>query len=105
MVECVDLREVAGRYHVTIPENGSRSLWDMSLVGSCADICPWGGDLLAICFHSRPRLAQRTLGRSWILHEQSQVGDGVEVNAVFYVHDLDKATEVAGVEKQRRQKR
>lgn len=101
MVECVDLRKCQQHYRVSREVKGSRDPWDLYLAGSRANICPWDEEHLAVCFHRLPNLAQDVLRRPWVIRERSQVGEGVEVNAVFHVRDLDKAAKVAGVEKRR----
>lgn len=106
MSDCIDLKERFGhRLRIGIDEsyfassgstkNCNRDPWNWILRGSRGHICPWGGDLLALCLNAgHTGLAARLLREPWVNLDRSQVGDD-GVNAVFHVDDIQRAAEYA----------
>jgi hypothetical protein len=107
MSDCINLKTAFGaKYFVDTEEsyfaesgsttNSCTDPWLFQLRGTRGHICPWGGDLLAVCLNpGRPKIAARVMRESWIDKERSQSGDDGEANGVFHVRDIEAAAQYA----------
>ena len=110
MVKCINLkRRFGSKYRIgTDPSyvaetgsttNNNRDPWLWFLRGSRGHICPWGGDLLAVCMNDgHSILSKRLAEEEWIVKRQWG-SDGV--NAIFHVDDFEKAAVYAKLHRRR----
>ena len=110
-MECVDLRQFGDTYRVAAEESyraetGSTierctDPWLFILRGSQGHVCPWGGELLALCVDDgHPKLCGRLARESSVMLDRSQIGDDGG-NFVFHVRDLPKAAKYAKLYRRR----
>ncbi len=103
MSDCINLKEHFGStYRLDVDEsyfattgakkNCCLDPWLYQLRGSCGHICPWGGELLAVCLDpGQTKPAKRLMKEPWVIEHASQIGDNGEVNAVFHVDHIEEA--------------
>ncbi|MEO2032626.1 MAG: hypothetical protein ABGZ35_11125 [Planctomycetaceae bacterium] len=104
--DCLDLKErFDSKYRVATEEsyfaesgsttNSNTDPWNWILRGSRGHVCPWGGDLLAVCMdEGHVPLCNRLMKEPWVIQEKSQRGDD-GVNAVFHVDHIEAAARYA----------
>ena len=99
MTSCIDLRErFNDRYRVDVDpsyradtgssKNSNRDPWNWVLKGKRGHICPWGGDLLAVCIEGHPKICRKLALEPWVI--TTQYGDD-GINAVIHIDDFEKA--------------
>lgn len=103
MTDCINLKTRFGQtFRVTSDEsykaetgstlNANRDPWLFLLRGIRGHICPWGGELLAVCLKTgHTGLAAKLWREPWVIRDRSQFGDDGEMNAVFHVDHFDEA--------------
>ena len=92
--KCINLRKRFGDSYQIDSEIPGGDPWQQMIKGRRGHICPWGGELLAVCIDGRPALCERLMRQHWVNNKRSQVGDD-GANAVFHVHHFHEAADFA----------